>query len=86
MVRDPASQLFANLFLGHRGPVLHCLSVNHMDRISHAAEGIDTRGDIVGNDPVAAFPRSFCPSFFNHGPGLGGEAGRPRRGGCHPLG
>ena len=45
-----------------------------MDRISHAAEGIDTRGDIVGNDPVAAFPRSFCLSFFNHGPGLGGEA------------
>ena len=74
MVRDPSSQLFANLFLGHRGPVLHCLSVNHMDRIGHAAEGIGAMGDIVGDDPVAAFPRAFCLSFFNHGLGLGGEA------------
>ena len=68
MVRDPSSQLCANLFLGHRGPVFHCLSVNHMDRIGDAAEGVGVRGDIVGDDPVTAFPRAFVPAFSTTAP------------------
>ena len=74
MIRDSSSQLCANLLFGHRGPVLHCLSVDHMNRIGDTAESVSVRGNIVSDNPVTALPNAFILGFFNDCAGLGGEA------------